>query len=137
MNLLQLRGYSGLYLKLEIAKKILGVIMLVVTVPMGLTEMCIGKVCLSLISIPLNTYYSGKFYNYGMLAQLKDLSPILILTLIMGGVIWVSVSLISSLLLKLILGFFVGVIFYVGGAYLFKFHELDDIFDLINSLYFL
>lgn len=133
MNLLQLKGYSGIYLKLEIVKKILGIIMLVVTVPMGLTEMCIGKVCLSLISIPLNTYYSGKFYNYGLMAQLKDLSPILILTLTMGGVVWVSVNLISSLLLKLILGFIVGVISYIGGAYLFKFHELDDIFDLINS----
>lgn len=133
MNLLQLKGYSGIYLKLEIVKKILGIIMLVVTVPMGLTEMCIGKVCLSLISIPLNTYYSGKFYNYGLLAQLKDLSPILILTLTMGGVVWVSVNLISSLLIKLILGFIAGVIFYVGGAYLFKFHELNDIFDLINS----
>lgn len=133
MNLLQLKGYSGRYLKLEIAKKILGIIMLVITVPMGLTEMCIGRVCLSLISIPLNTYYSGKFYNYGLLAQLKDLSPVLILSLIMGGVVWVSASLISSLLLKLILGFIVGVIFYIGGAYLFKLHELDDFFDLINS----
>jgi len=133
MNLLQLKGYSGIYLKLEIIKKILGVIALVVTVPMGVTEMCIGKVCLSLISIPLNTYYSGKFYNYGLLAQLKDLLPILIHALIMGGIILLILGFISSMWLKLIIGFIIGLIYYVGGAFMLNMSELHQILNLVKD----
>ena len=40
LNLLQVKGRSNLFLKLEIVKKILGIIVLCITIPMGLIAMC-------------------------------------------------------------------------------------------------
>lgn len=132
MNLLQLKGYSGLYLKLEITKKVLGLIVLVTTLPFGVKAMCIGKVCLSLLSIPINTYYAGKLFNYGLLAQLKDLMPIFIHSMIMGIMILIPVYYIGALWMKLIIGFLVGIVYYIAGAVLLKMPELFEIFTLIR-----
>lgn len=134
MNLLQIKGASGKYLKLELIKKILGIIVLVVTLPMGIREMCIGKVVLSLMSIPLNTYYSGRFYHYGLLSQLRDICPILIHALIMGGIVLISINIICSLWLKLVFGFVIGVVYYIGVAFLLKMPELRELMALCRGL---
>ena len=57
LNLLQVEGRSDLFLKLEIYKKLLGVVVLCVTIPMGLVAMCWGAVVSSLLALVLNTYY--------------------------------------------------------------------------------
>lgn len=133
MNLLQLKGYSGLYLKLEIIKKILGFSVLAITLPFGVKAMCVGKVCLSLISIPINTYYTGKLFNYGLLAQLKDLIPIFLHALIMGIVVMICTGFCSMLLVKLLIGLIIGLVYYIGGAYIFKFAELVDLYHLVMN----
>lgn len=133
MNLLQLKGYSGLYLKLEIIKKILGFSVLAITLPFGVKAMCVGKVCLSLISIPINTYYTGKLFNYGLLAQLKDLIPIFLHALIMGIVVMICTGFCSMLLVKLWIGLIIGLVYYIGGAYIFKFAELVDLYHLVMN----
>lgn len=134
MNLLQLKGYSGLYLKLEIIKKVLGLIVLAATLPLGVKAMCIGKVCLSLVSLPLNTYYAGKLYGYGLFAQLKDLIPLFLHALVMGVIVLIPVCYISILWVKLVIGFVVGVVYYIVGAALLKMPELFEIFGLIRGL---
>ena len=55
LNLLQVEGRSDLFLKLEIYKKLLGVVVLCVTIPMGLVAMCWGAVVSSLLALVLNT----------------------------------------------------------------------------------
>ena len=130
MNLLQLKGHSGFYLKLEIIKKIVGIAVLIVTLPMGIKAMCLGKVILSLIYIPINTYYSGRLFSYGMFAQLRDLMPVFLHAAIMGGIIYVCVGLFPSLWLKLILGCIIGVVYYIGVAYCFKLPELKELYSL-------
>jgi O-antigen/teichoic acid export membrane protein len=133
MNLLQLKGYSGLYLKLEIIKKILGFSVLAITLPFGVKAMCVGKVCLSLISIPINSYYAGKLFNYGLLAQLKDLIPIFLHALIMGIVVMICTGFCSMLLVKLWIGLIIGLVYYICGAYIFKFAELVDLYHLVMN----
>ena len=44
LNLLQVKGRSDLFLKLEIIKKLMGVTILCITVPMGLVAMCVGSI---------------------------------------------------------------------------------------------
>lgn len=130
MNLLQLKGYSGFYLKLEIIKKLIGIVVLIATLPMGVKAMCLGKVILSLIYIPINTYYSGRLFNYGMYAQLKDLMPIFMHAAIMGVIIYVIIGFLPSLWLKLLLGFIIGVVYYIGVAYCFNMSELKELYRL-------
>ena len=77
LNLLQVKGRSDFFLKVEIIKKIQGVIVLCITVPMGIVAMCYGSVISSLLCLIYNTYYTQKLIGYGYAAQMKDLLHIL------------------------------------------------------------
>ena len=65
LNLLQVKGRSDFFLKLEIIKKIQGVTILCVTIPMGIVVMCYGQIVGSLLSLVYNTYYTKKLIGYG------------------------------------------------------------------------
>lgn len=132
LNLLQVKGRSDLFLKLEIIKKIIGVAVLCVTVPIGLVAMCIGSIFSSIFCLVVNTYYTGKLINVGFWLQMRDLLPTLLLSLAMGVVVLLSVWFIPSNLLKLIVGVVVGVIFYILVARLFKMEELSDLLSLVK-----
>lgn len=82
LNMLQVKGRSDLFLKLEVIKKALVTIALFITVPMGVMEMCIGVVVTSYLSLVVNTYYTGKLSSISQVKQLKALAPIGIITVI-------------------------------------------------------
>lgn len=132
LNLLQVKGRSDLFLKLEIIKKIIGVTILCITVPIGLVAMCIGGIFSSILCLVVNTHYTGKLINVGFGLQMRDLLPTLLLSLAMGVVVLLSVWFIPSNLLKLIVGVVVGVVFYILVARLFKMEELSDLLSLVK-----
>lgn len=127
LNLLQVKGRSDLFLRLEIIKKIVGVSILAITLPHGLIVFCCGSVVSSLIALIINTYYTGKLINVGYFKQMRDLLPIVLLGLVMFAIIHLSNYLISNMLLQIICGGILGAIVYIGGVILFKFSELDDV----------
>lgn len=132
LNLLQVKGRSDLFLKLEIIKKIIGVAILCITVPIGLVAMCIGSIFSSILCLAVNTHYTGKLINVGFWLQMRDLLPTLLLSLAMGVVVLLSVWFIPSNLLKLIVGVVVGVIFYILVARLFRMEELSNLLSLVK-----
>ena len=127
LNLLQVKGRSDLFLRLEIIKKIVGVSILAITLPHGLIVFCCGSVVSSLIALVINTYYTGKLINVGYFKQMRDLLPIVLLGLVMFAMIHLSNYMIPNMLLQIICGGILGAIVYIGGAVLFKFSELDDV----------
>jgi len=130
LNLLQVKGRSDLFLKLEIIKKIMAVIILCITVPMGLVAMCVGQIFSSIICLIINTHYTGKLIQVGFLRQMQDLLPTLMLSLTMWGVVHVIISCISGLIFQLIIGILSGVIYYVTAALLFRFPEVRELITL-------
>lgn len=134
LNLLQVKGRSDLFLRLEIIKKMVGVSILCITIPCGLVAMCIGSVFSSLINLSVNTYYTGKLIKVGFFRQMMDLSPILFLSLLMGGLVygfWHYFLL--TPLLALIIGSLIGFVFYVSIAKIFKFAEWDELMMIIRK----
>jgi O-antigen/teichoic acid export membrane protein len=133
LNILQVKGRSDYFLKLEVIKKIQGVIILCATIPLGIVAMCYGRIIGSLISLIWNTYYTKKIINYGYLSQMKDLFPILLHSLIMGVIVGLTVYLLTSLWAKLIVGIIVGIIYYIVGAYLMKFKEMAELIAIVKD----
>lgn len=127
LNLLIVKGRSNLFLRLEIIKKIVGISILAITLPQGLIVFCCGTIVSSMISLIINTYYTGKLIHLGYLKQMKDLLPTLTLSFFLFGTIHLTNYFISSLYLQIICGGIVGMIVYLGGAILFKFKELNDV----------
>lgn len=132
LNLLQIKGRSDLFLRLEIIKKIMGISIIAFTLPQGLIVFCWGTILTSMLSLVINTYYTGKLINVGYFKQMGDLLPIFILCMIMFAAIHVTNSLISTMWLQIVCGGMVGLIIYWGGAYLFRFSELEEVKYILN-----
>ncbi len=127
LNLLMVKGRSDWFLKLEIIKKTYGVIILVATLPFGLTIFCSGRILFSFLSLIVNTHYTGKLINCGFWTQMKDLAPTSFLSLATFFISWSITQIISNLWLQLIIGGAIGSTFYLGMAYLLKMKQLDDV----------
>lgn len=132
LNLLQVKGRSDLFLRLEIIKKILGITVLCITAPFGLVVMCYGQIFNSIVALTINTYYTGKLINVGFIRQMKDLLPTILLSLTMFGAILLVNGFIEANMHRLIIGVLVGIIVYASGSYIFKFKELQTLFSLIR-----
>ncbi len=132
LNLLQVKGRSDLFLRLEIIKKILGVAMICITAPIGLIAMCYGSIVNSLIALAINTYYTGKLIHVGFLKQMRDLAPTLILCLTMFVLILAMNHFVADNILRLVFGTILGMAYYLGLSRLFRFSELREVFSLIR-----
>ncbi len=133
LNLLQVKGRSDLFLKVEIIKKIFGLLILVVSVRFGLIVFVASCILTSLVSLFINTYYTGKMINVGLFGQMKDYLPILLLsTASFISVVSIN-SLIGDLLLELVVGGIIGTLAYIGFAFIFKFDELNDVKYMISK----
>ena len=119
-NLLQTTGRADLRLRVEIVQKILCIIVLIITIPRGILVMCFGSVVVSVLSLFINTYYTGKMINVGFLVQMSDLIPSLSLALIMGAVVWGCTQFIHSMWGQLLVGIPLGVLIYWLGSLLLK-----------------
>lgn len=102
-------GRSDIFLKLEIVKKTLGIIILICTIPFGIYAIALGLVLASFISIVINASPSKKLLNYGYFEQIKDLLPSFISAIFMGIIVYainvIQIDIIMLLILQLIVAF--------------------------------
>ncbi len=133
LNLLQVKGRSDLFLRLEIIKKVIAVVVLCVTIPMGLVPMCVGQIFTSFLSLVINTYYTGKLIRIGFLRQMRDLLPSLLLSLSMWAIVYAVTTVFSDSWMQLLIGASVGAVYYIGLSYLFKFSELDELISIVRK----
>jgi len=82
LSLLQVKGRSDLFLRLEIAKKTISITMILLSAPWGIMAMCWAMVIYTQIAIFINTYYTGKLFHLGYREQLADFLPYFIMALI-------------------------------------------------------
>ena len=82
VSLLLAKGRSDLNLRIEIAKKLIVAVGLVVSIPLGVLAICITSLVTSQLSLIVNTYYTRKLFNFGYLKQWKDFSPYILYSLI-------------------------------------------------------
>ncbi len=113
-------GRSDVFLWLEIIKKVLGIVVLFATLPFGLTWMIIGKIISSLISTFINAFPNKKLLNYGFTEQIKDILPAVLLSALMGGVVYglgyIPINYIAVLAIQVV----AGIVIYVLLSELFK-----------------
>ena len=84
LNMLNVKGRSDLFLKLEIIKKTLAVPVIVLGVFFGIKVMIAGMIINSFISYYINSYWSGKFINYSTREQIKDIAPSFLLAFVVA-----------------------------------------------------
>lgn len=87
LNLLQVEGRSDLFLYLDIVKKIIGILPLMIGVYINITWMLITSIFTGILCFFLNSYYTGK-NGYTSLQQLKDVSQSYLLGLFLAILIF-------------------------------------------------
>lgn len=72
LNILKVKGRSELFLKVEIIKKVLGVVILIIGLQFQVIGLVISLTVFSFISLLINMYYSGGLISYSVYEQIKD-----------------------------------------------------------------
>lgn len=88
LNILKVKGRSDLFLKLELIKKVLVIIVLIVSLRYGIMGLVWGQVIISFVAFFINTHYTGKILNYGPLSQMLDLLPVILLSSVLGFIFY-------------------------------------------------
>ena len=133
LNLLQVKGRSDLFLKLEIIKKIVGTVIVLVFSHWGIIALCLGGIISSFISLIINTYYTGKLINVGFVRQMLDVFPIFVISLIGGGLaLLITCIPIEWNLVRLIAGCLVFVVFYLVASNLWLKSEYEEVLTLLK-----
>lgn len=90
LQILVVKGRSDLFLKLEILKKIMILLVIVISFQYGIYGLLYGGVLISIIGFFVNTHYSGRFLNYSAWEQTKDLLPIIGISMFAGYLVYIS-----------------------------------------------
>ena len=114
LNMLQVKGRSDLFLKLEIYKKIVAVVPLGLGAFVGIYWMLWSSVVTGGISYYLNAFYSGKFVGYSFINQVKDILPSFCIAAFMAVCIYLFTMLdwnpFAIITVQLLIGFVISII---------------------------
>lgn len=109
LNMLNVKGRSDLFLKLEIIKKILAIPIIIVGIMIGIKTMIIGMFVFSVIAYFINSYWSGLLIDYPVKEQLKDIMPSFFFALFLATCVFLPTQLLQykaglMLLIQCLLG---------------------------------
>lgn len=113
-------GRSDIFLKVEIIKKCIGLTILFITIPFGIYVMVAFQPIISFISTIINSFPNSKLLNYSFQEQWLDIFPSLLLSVIMGIIVY-AIQLIGwNAWATLIIQVVIGAVIYIGLAFLLK-----------------
>ena len=112
INILSIFGRSDLFLKLEVVKKIMILIVVAICFNFGVIGLVWSSVINSILALIINTHYSGRFLNYPTKNQLLDLLPTLATVLVTVSVVYGFQLAIAptNLILQIVLSFVIGLL---------------------------
>lgn len=127
-------GRSDIFLRLEIIKKIMGLIVLGVSLPFGVYAIALGGVFSGLIATFINAYPNKELLNYSYKEQWLDIMPSLLISLLMGGIVYLFNFLSFPAWQILILQIVSGGIIYILLAKIFKIESFTYLVGTMKQL---
>lgn len=127
MYVFQIKGLSGRFLFIEIATKISGIIILIITLRMGLIAICWGLLIQNILQWIITSFFSDRTLKSPMFSQIKVLSPIMIFSLLLYFLMQLLLPVLNYLWLQL----FIGIILILLSYALFYFVVMKENLILI------
>lgn len=134
LNAIKAMGRSDIFLKLEIIKKVIGVILLLATMKFGVMAMAYSLLASSFVSQIINSWPNKKLLGYSYLEQLKDIMPNIVMALIMGVCVGVVPMIAGSILLTLMLQIILGMIIYILESKVTNNDSFNYIFNVVKQM---
>jgi teichuronic acid exporter len=135
LNILNVKGRSDLYLRLEVIKKILVVPVVLVGIALGIKAMIIGMIVNSVVAYYINAYYSGRLINYPIKEQFKDIFPSFALAVSVGTIVFICGNYMPlSAILRLTTQTLIGIGLTVLFSEVIRLDEFIEIKKMVNEL---
>jgi teichuronic acid exporter len=137
LTILNIKGRSDLFLKIEIIKKIIVALIILISFQWGIYGLLYGNVLISVIGLFINSYYTGKIILYNAFEQLKDLLPAILLAVFSSGVVLLFDQFIATFqysdIFRILFGSVLGISIFGFFSIIFKFDSYLEIKSIINS----
>ena len=134
LNAINALGRSDLFLKLEIAKKIVGITLLFSTIWFGVMAMAYSLLVSCVLNQIINSWPNKKLLNYGYLEQLKDILPGILLALFMGICVYFVSFLPISIYLILVIQVVLGATIYIGNSAILKLDAFEYLWNTVKEI---
>jgi O-antigen/teichoic acid export membrane protein len=136
INVLKVFGRSDLFLKIEIIKKIVITISLIIAFQFGIMGLVWSTVFVSIVALFINTYYTKGLIYYTAKDQIFDMIPTLFHSVLMALFMFYILNFLKNegLYIQVSLTAIGGLICYFLLHYLFKTSVILIIIDLTNDL---
>lgn len=125
-------GRSGLFFKMEIIKKGIGIILILISFRISVMAIALSSLVQTAIACIVNTLPNRKYLGYRYRDQFFDLLPAFLLSFSMGIIVYLMTYIPCMLIIKLFLQVVVGGIYYIAASRLFKVESFKYIFDIIE-----
>ena len=134
LNAIKALGRSDLFLKLEILKKTVGVILLLSTMWFGVMAMAYSLLVSTIASQIINSWPNRKLLGYSYLDQLKDILPGIFLAVFMGFCVSFVELLGLPNILTLAIQVVAGAVIYIAGSFILKLDSFQYLFGIIKPV---
>lgn len=131
LNAIKAMGRSDMFLELEIAKKIVGIFLLILTMNFGVMAMAYSLLVGSVFNQIINSWPNRKLLLYGYTEQIKDILPSILLAVGMGICVYFVGFIHLPTIVVLILQICLGAVIFIGLSALLRFEEFTYIINLI------
>lgn len=133
LNIVNVKGRSDIFLKLQIIRRVITIAAIIAVFPFGIVALLIVQTISEVFTFFLFSYFAGPFIQYHISEQLKDLVPILLVSLGVGSVVFVINQFMGDFaeIIQLVIGFGIGGgIYYLLAGYfnLLPFVEIKSLF---------
>lgn len=131
-------GESKIYVKLNIYKKVIGIILLLISMPFGVFYMALSEIITGLFAVLTNININKKYLDYTLSELLKDIGNSFLLSVIMCIIIifidTILLKICNILIVIITIKIILGVVIYFGMAYFFKINELYTILSILKGI---
>lgn len=134
LNAIKAMGRSDLFLKLEIWKKVIGMVLLLSTMFISVKAMAYSLLISTLTSMIINSWPNKELLNYSFIEQMKDILPSILLATGMGVAVYLIGFLPVPTLPLLFIQVICGGLIYVAGSAIFKLEPFLYLFGIIKPM---
>ena len=131
-------GESKTYVRLNVYKKAIGIILLLISMPFGVIYMAFSEILTAIFAVLTNINANKKHLKYTLKELISDIRNSLIVTILMcASVIMVNPILsqiTNNLIIVLAIKIILGIIIYFGVAYCIKSKELNMVISMLKEM---
>ena len=135
-NILKVKSNGSIILRLEIVKKLIMTVILVVTIPRSVTAIAWGLVVAAAVEMTLNFVSTLRYTTFSALQFMRTMLPIVVITALMYALIIVEANYIASwhVALRLIVKILTGILAYTSLAYIARSEAFNEATSIVKGL---